>query len=97
MKSNEQRQVSRGRRGSSKTKLVLVGVASGKIRNLWSPSIPLAEAESFASWIVLEPYAIRGRCVKRGERGVKSVDQALQLREHMALWNVIRLKGHWYT
>jgi len=35
----------------------------------------------------------------RGKRegGVKSVDQALQLREHMALWNVIRLKGHWYT
>ena len=34
MKSNEQRQVSRGRRGSSEAKLALVGVASGKIRNL---------------------------------------------------------------
>lgn len=44
---------------------------------------------------MLEPYAIRGRRVKRGERvGVKSVDQALQLREHMALRNVIRLVGH---
>jgi hypothetical protein len=30
-----------------------------------------------------------------GEKGVRSVDQTLQLREHMALWNVIRLKGHW--
>ena len=27
--------------------------------------------------------------------GAKSVDQALQLREHMALGNVIRLEGHW--
>jgi len=74
-----------GRRGSNKTMLVLVGVASGKIGNSWSPSIPHAEAGSFASWILLEPYAIRGRRVKGGERvGVKSVDQALQLREHMA-------------
>jgi len=30
-----------------------------------------------------------------GKGGVKSVDQALQLREHMALGNVIRLEGHW--
>jgi len=49
MKSDEQRQVSRGRRGSSETKLALVGVASGKNRNLWSPSIPHAEAGSSAS------------------------------------------------
>jgi hypothetical protein len=66
MKSDEQRQVSRGRRGSSKAKLALVGVASGKTGNLWSPSIPHAEAGSFVSWKLLEPYAIRGRRVKRG-------------------------------
>ena len=30
--------------------------------------------------------------MKRGEKGgVESVDQTLQLGEHMALWNVIRL------
>jgi len=94
MKSNEKGQVSRGKRGSSKAKLALVGVVCGKTKNLWSPSIPHAEAGSLVSWILLEPYAIRGRRVNRGVRGVKSVDQALQLREHMALWNVIRLKGH---
>jgi len=85
MESHEQRQVSRGRRGSNEAKLVLVGVASGKTGNLWSPSIPHAEAGSFVSWKLLEPYAIRGRRVKSGEReGVKSVDQTLQLWEHMA-------------
>ena len=63
---DERRQVSRGRKGSNETKLVLVGVACGKIRNSWSPSIPHAEAGSFASWTLLEPYAIRGRRVKRG-------------------------------
>ena len=57
----KRRQVSRGRRGSNEAKLVLVDVASGKTRNLGSPSIPHAEAGSFASWILLEPYAIRGR------------------------------------
>jgi hypothetical protein len=60
---------------------------------LWSPSIPHAEARSFVSWTLLELYAIRGRRVKRGG-GVESVDQALQFRERMAWWNVIRLKGH---
>jgi len=86
MEGDEKRQISRGRRGSNEAKLVLVGVASGKIGNLWSPSIPHAEAGSFASCTLLEPYAIRGRRVKSGEKGggVKSVDQALQLREHMA-------------
>jgi hypothetical protein len=69
MKGDEQRQVSRGRRGSSEAKLALVGVVSGKTRNLWSPSIPHAEAGSFVSWTLLEPYAIRGRRVMRGERG----------------------------
>jgi hypothetical protein len=96
MKSNEQRQVSRGRRGSNETRLVLVGVGGGKTRNLCGPSIPHAGAGSFASWILLEPYAIRSRRVNGGERrGVESVDQALQLQEHMALGNVIRLEGHW--
>lgn len=95
MKRNEQWQVSRGRRGSNETRLVLVGVGSGKTRNLYGSSIPHAEAGSFASWILLEPYAIRGRRVNSGGKGgVKSVDQALQLREHMALGNVIRLEGH---
>jgi len=37
MKNDEKRQVSRGRRGSNETKLVLVGVASGKTRNSLSP------------------------------------------------------------
>jgi hypothetical protein len=69
MKGNEQRQVSRGRRGSSKAELALVGVASGKNRNLGSPSIPQAEGGWFVSCILPEPYAIRGRRVKRGERG----------------------------
>ena len=69
MKSDKQRRVSRGRRGSNETKLVLVGVASGKSGNSWSPSIPHAEAGSFASWIVLEPYARRGRRVKSGGGG----------------------------
>jgi hypothetical protein len=69
MKGDDKRQVSRGRRGSNESKLVLVGVASGKIRNLWSPSIPHAEAGPFVSWILLEPYAIRGRRVKSGGRG----------------------------
>jgi hypothetical protein len=36
MKNKEQRQVSRGRRGSNEAELVLVGVASGKSGNLWS-------------------------------------------------------------
>jgi len=71
-----------------------MGVGSGKTRNLWSPSIPQAEAGSFVSSTLLEPYAIRGRRVKSGG-GEKSVDQALQLREHMAWWNVNRLEGHW--
>jgi len=81
MKNDKQRRVSRGRRGSNEAKLVLVGVASGKSGNLRSPSIPHAEAGSFASWTLLEPYAIRGRHVEGGERGgVKGVDQALPLR-----------------
>jgi len=62
-------QVSRVRRGSNETKLVLVGVGSGKTGNLWSPSIPHAEAGSFVSWALLEPYAVRGRRVKRGGKG----------------------------
>jgi len=69
MKNDKRRQVSRGRKGSNKAKLVLVGVACGKIRNSWSPSIPHAEAGSFASWRLLEPYAIRGRRAKRGWKG----------------------------
>jgi len=85
MKNSEQRQVSRGRRGSNETKLVLVGVGGGKTRSLYGPSIPHAEAGPFASWTLLEPYAIRGRRVNRGGKGgVESVDQALPLREHMA-------------
>lgn len=46
---------------------------------------------------LLEPYAVRGRRVKSGGKGggSESGDQALQLREHMAGGNVIRLKGHW--
>jgi hypothetical protein len=68
MEGDNQRQINRERRGSNEAKLVLVDVASGKIGNLWSPSIPQAEAGSFASWTLLEPYAIRGRRVK-GERG----------------------------
>jgi len=68
MKSDDKRQVSRGRRGSNEARLVLVGVAGGRNRNLWSPSIPHAEAGSFASCTLLEPYAIRGRRVKKGER-----------------------------
>jgi hypothetical protein len=96
MESDEKRQVSRGRRGSNETELVLVGVGSGKTRSLYGPSIPHAEAGPFASWTLLEPYAIRGRHVNSGgKEGSKSVDQALQLREHMALGNVIRLEGHW--
>jgi hypothetical protein len=43
-----------------------VDVASGKNGKLWRASIPHADAGSFASWIVLEPYAIRGRRVKSG-------------------------------
>ena len=63
-----------------------MGVASGKISNLWNPSIPHAGVGSFVSWILLEPYAIRGRRVKGGWRGrSRDGDQALQLREHMAL------------
>jgi len=69
MKSNKQRQVSRGRRGSNETKLVLVGVGSGKSRNLNGPSIPHAEAGPFASCTLLEPYAIRGRRVNGGGKG----------------------------
>jgi len=85
MKGNKQRRVSRRRRGSNKTKLVLVGVGNGRIGNLRSPSIPHEEAGSFASWIALVPYAIRSRRVKGGEKGgVESVDQTLQLGEHMA-------------
>jgi len=68
MKKDKQWQVSRGRRGSNESKLVLVDVASGKTRNLGSPSIPHAEAGSFASWILLEPYAIRGRRVRAERR-----------------------------
>ena len=83
MKSSKQWQVSRGRRGSNEATLVLVGVASGKTGNLWSPSIPHAEAGSFASWTLLEPYAVRGRRVKSGGRGGVE-NSALQLREHMA-------------
>ena len=49
MKDEGQRQVSREKRGSNETELVLVGVVSGKTENLWSPSIPHAEAGSFAS------------------------------------------------
>lgn len=49
MKNNEQRQVSRGRRGSNETKLVLVGVGGGKTRNLYGSSVPHAEAGSFVS------------------------------------------------
>jgi hypothetical protein len=37
MEGDRQRQVSRGRRGSNETKLVLVDVASGKTRNLGEP------------------------------------------------------------
>ena len=69
MKGDKQRQVSRGRRGSNETRLVLVGVAGGKTGNLWSASIPHAEAGSFASWRLLEPYAIRGRPVESGKKG----------------------------
>jgi len=68
MKGDNQRQVNRERRGSNEAKLVLVGVASGRTRNLWSPSIPHAEAGSFVSWTLLEPYAIRGRRVESGGR-----------------------------
>lgn len=39
MKGDEQKQVSRGRRGSNETGLVLVGVVCGKIRNSCYPSI----------------------------------------------------------
>jgi hypothetical protein len=67
MEGNNGRKVSRGRRGSNEAKLVLVGVDSGKTGNLRSPSMPHAEAGSFVSWTLLEPYAIRGRRVKRGE------------------------------
>jgi hypothetical protein len=85
MKDNKQREVSRGRRGSNEAKLVLVGVASGRVGNLWNSSIPHAEAGSFGSWMLLEPYAIRGRRVRaESMEGVECVDQALQLREHMA-------------
>jgi hypothetical protein len=66
--SDKEQQVNRGRRGSNETELVLVGVVSGKTGNLRSPSIPHAEAESFVSWTLLEPYAIRGRRVKGGGR-----------------------------
>jgi len=69
MKSDEQRQVSRGRRGSNETKLALVGVASGKNRNLWSPSIPHAEAGSSASQILLEPYANTRPAREEGREG----------------------------
>ena len=69
MKMDERGRVSRGKRGSNETKLVLVGVASGRVRNLWNPSLPHAEVGSFASWIFLEPNAIRGRRVKSGEKG----------------------------
>jgi hypothetical protein len=44
MKGDNQRRVNRERRGSNEAKLVLVGVASGRTRNVWSPSIPHAEA-----------------------------------------------------
>jgi hypothetical protein len=72
MKSDGRRQVSRGRRGSNGTKLVLVGVGGGKTRSLYGSSIPHAEAGSFASWTLLEPYAIRGRRVNGGGKGGRS-------------------------
>jgi hypothetical protein len=69
MNGEKQRRVSRGRRGSNETRLVLVGVAGGKTGNLGCASIPHAEAGSFASWKLLAPYAIRGRHVKSGGKG----------------------------
>ena len=46
----------------------------------WNPPHGWAERQAkgpFASWTLLEPYAIRGRRVKSGKKGegVKSVDQ----------------------
>ena len=55
MKSDKQRQVATGRKGSNKTKLVLLGVAGRKNETCRDHQYRTTEARSFVSWLL--PFA----------------------------------------